>query len=151
MLVFMCKDPGETTSKVSCCVQTSYCFKYRDFCAIVKVPVALPLKMSLPENETTINLKGASFVVILHEGLTHNQSQIKPRLLSGESFTLKNRIWQSWSNTVGCCGLFTAVDQKTEICCQRTWFIISLIKTYFLLLFKFWFDSQDVSSGNKNK
>ena len=47
MLVFMCRDPGDTTSKVSCCVETSYCFKNRDFDAIVKVPVALPLKMSL--------------------------------------------------------------------------------------------------------
>ena len=27
MLVFMCRDPGDTTSKVSCCVETSYCFK----------------------------------------------------------------------------------------------------------------------------
>ena len=35
-------------------------------------------------------LKSASFFVImhLHEGLTHIQSQIKPRLLFGESFTL---------------------------------------------------------------
>ena len=47
VLVFMCRDPGDATSKVSCCVQTSYCFKNRDFDAIVKVPVALPLKMSL--------------------------------------------------------------------------------------------------------
>ena len=46
--------------------------------------------MSLPENKTTVNLKSASFVVImlLHKGLTHIHSQIKPRLLSGESFTL---------------------------------------------------------------
>uniref|UniRef100_A0A671U4Y9 CCR4-NOT transcription complex subunit 10 n=1 Tax=Sparus aurata TaxID=8175 RepID=A0A671U4Y9_SPAAU len=42
-----------------------------------------PLKISLPENETTLNLISASFVVImhLHEGLTHIQSQIKPWLL----------------------------------------------------------------------
>ena len=35
-----------------------------------------PLKISLLENETTINLKSASFVVImhLHEGLTHDKS-----------------------------------------------------------------------------
>ena len=45
----------------------------------------------MPENETTVNLQSASFVVIkhLHEGLTHIQPQIKPRLLSGESFTLR--------------------------------------------------------------
>ena len=50
-----------------------------------------PLKISLPENETWVNLKSASFVVImlLHEGLTHIQSQIKPRLHFCESFTLK--------------------------------------------------------------
>ena len=49
-----------------------------------------PLKISLPKNETMVNLKSATFVVImlLHEGLTHIQSQIKPPLLFGESFTL---------------------------------------------------------------
>ena len=38
-----------------------------------------PLKISLPKNETTVNLKSASFVVImlLHEGLTHILSQKK--------------------------------------------------------------------------
>ena len=40
----VCRDPGDTTSKVSCCA--SYCFKNKDFTASVKVPVALPLKMS---------------------------------------------------------------------------------------------------------
>ena len=49
VLVFMCRDPGDATSKVSCCVETSYCFKNGDFDAIVKVPVALPLKMSLTQ------------------------------------------------------------------------------------------------------
>ena len=46
--------------------------------------------MPLPKNETTVNLKSASFVVIMHlnEGWTHIQSQIKPRMLFGESFTL---------------------------------------------------------------
>ena len=45
------------------------------------------------KNETTVNLKSASFVVImlLHKGLTHIQSQIKPRFLSGESFTLRKK------------------------------------------------------------
>ena len=44
-----------------------------------------------PKNESTVNLKSASFIVIMlsHEGLTHIHSQIKPRLLFGESFTLK--------------------------------------------------------------
>ena len=42
----------------------------------------------VPKTETTVNFKSASFVVImlLHEGLTHIQSQIKPYLLFGESF-----------------------------------------------------------------
>ena len=46
--------------------------------------------MSLPENETKVNLKSASFIVmmLLHEGLTHIHSQIKPRVLLGESFPL---------------------------------------------------------------
>ena len=36
-----------------------------------------PMKISLPKNETIVNLKSASFFVImlLHEGLTHIQSQ----------------------------------------------------------------------------
>ena len=44
----------------------------------------------VPENENTVYL--ASFVVImlLHKGFTHIHSQIKPKLLSGESFTLRD-------------------------------------------------------------
>ena len=44
----------------------------------------------MPENANTVNLKSASIVVImlLQEGLTPIKSQIKPRLLFGESFTL---------------------------------------------------------------
>ena len=77
----MCRDPGDATSKVSCCVETSYCFKHRDFDAIAKVPVALPLKMmsSRLDNKNTVNLKSASFVIImlLHESLTRVHSQKK--------------------------------------------------------------------------
>ena len=49
------------------------------------------IEISLPENETTVNLKSASFleIVLSHEGLTHIQSQIKPLLLFGKSFTLR--------------------------------------------------------------
>ena len=63
VLVFMCRDPGDATSKVSCCVETSYRFKNVD--ATVKLPVAL-------ENENMVNLKSASFIVImlLNEDLT---------------------------------------------------------------------------------
>ena len=41
------------------------------------MPLALPFKMNVPKTETTVNLKSASFIVImlLHEGLTHIQSQ----------------------------------------------------------------------------
>ena len=42
----MCRDPGDSTSEVSCCVEPSYDFKNRDVDAIVKVPASLPLKMS---------------------------------------------------------------------------------------------------------
>ena len=47
-----------------------------DFDAIVKVPLALG-KWASPKNEIRVNLKSASFVVImfLHEGLTHIHSQ----------------------------------------------------------------------------
>ena len=54
------------------------------------MPLALLFKMNVPKSETTVKLKSASFVVImlLQEGLSHIQSQIKPRFLIGESFTL---------------------------------------------------------------
>ena len=80
MLVFMCRDPGDATSKVSCCVEPSYGFKNRDFDASTKVPVALPLKISLSKNKTTVNLSSLSYFYT-----THIQSQIKPRLLFGNS------------------------------------------------------------------
>ena len=52
------------------------------------------MKISLPENETMVSPKSASFVVImhLHQGLSHIQSQMKPRLLFGESFTLNGTL-----------------------------------------------------------
>ena len=55
-----------------------------------EAPLALQFKMNVPKTETMVNLKSASFIVImiLHEGLTRIQSQIKPRLLVGESFAL---------------------------------------------------------------
>ena len=58
---------------------------------------SIPLKISLPENKTTVNLKSASFVVImlLHEGLTRIHSQLKPNLLFGQSFTLIGSIFIS--------------------------------------------------------
>ena len=51
-----------------------------------------PLKISLLENKTTINLKSDSFIVImhLHEDLTHIQSQKKPRLHFSKSCTLSS-------------------------------------------------------------
>ena len=55
MVVLMCRDPGDATSKVSCCVEPSWCFK------------------------VNLNLKSASFIIImhLHECLTHIHSQKK--------------------------------------------------------------------------
>ena len=61
-----------------------------------------PLKISLPENETTVNLKNASLVIImhLHEGLTHIQSQIKPWLLFSKSFTLERVTGKSLADMI---------------------------------------------------
>ena len=61
----MCRDPGDTTSKVLCCVEPSLCFKYSDFDANVKVPHALPLKMSLTVFSFSSQCQSASFVVII--------------------------------------------------------------------------------------
>ena len=47
-----------------------------------------PLKISFPENETMVNLKSFVVIMLLHDGWTHIQSQIKLWLLFGESFTL---------------------------------------------------------------
>ena len=50
-----------------------------------------PFKVSLPKNETTLNLKSASLAIIMHvhESLIHIQSQIKPRLLFWQEFYFK--------------------------------------------------------------
>ena len=58
------------------------------------------LSVRSPENETTVNLQSASFVAVmlLHGGLTHIQSQIKPWLLFGKSFTLRYKIHHMWKN-----------------------------------------------------
>ena len=52
--------------------------------------------MNVPENENMVNLKSASFIVFMHlpEGLTHIQSQIKPWLDFGESFTSIQQVQQ---------------------------------------------------------
>ena len=57
---------------------------------MANLPQASLWKWVWPENENTVNLKSASFIVImlLHEGLTHIHSQKKPKLNFGESFTL---------------------------------------------------------------
>ena len=79
VLVFMCRDPDDTTSKFHLC---------RAFLVILMLASechSTPLKISLPNNETMLNLTSASFdvIMLLHEGLTHIQSQIKPWLLFG--------------------------------------------------------------------
>ena len=46
MFVFIL-DTGDTTSKVSFCVESSYLFENSDFDAIANFTLALPLKISL--------------------------------------------------------------------------------------------------------
>ena len=72
VLMFMSRDLGDDASKVSCCVNSSKRSK---------------------SSETTVIIKSASFVIImlLHKGLTHIQSQLKPWLLFGESFALSQQ------------------------------------------------------------
>ena len=65
VLVFMCRDPGDATSKVSCCVETSYCFKNGDF---RKSARSTPI-----ENE--FDLKSFIVIMLLHKGLTHIHPQ----------------------------------------------------------------------------
>ena len=92
--------------------------------------------MNVRENTNTVNLKSASIVIILllREGLTHIQSQIKPQWLFGESFTLKNRFrsegieksekWQNMNKTrysaEDCqfwCGFKAKADEESRIRC----------------------------------
>ena len=47
MLVFVCRDPGDTTRKVSCSVEPSKCFKNCDFDAIMVFAPCTPLKMKI--------------------------------------------------------------------------------------------------------
>ena len=44
MLVFMSRDPGDTMSKVSCCVEPSQCFKNSDFDANIVFAPNTPIK-----------------------------------------------------------------------------------------------------------
>ena len=69
MRVFMCRDPGDTTSK----------FHVVPSLLSVLNTKKAPLKISLPENENMVNLKSTSFVIIihLHEGLTPIHSEKK--------------------------------------------------------------------------
>ena len=73
-----------------------------------------------PENETMVNLKSASFVVIvlLHEGLTHVHSQKQPRLHFRESFALiSQHVYISWYNKY-------FVGSSAKQCCSillNTW------------------------------
>ena len=55
-----------------------------------------------PKNKTTVNLKSAFFfeIILLHKGLTHIHSQIKPWLRFDESFT--------------CCVLYWIIIWKTN-------------------------------------
>ena len=90
MLMFVCRDPGDTKSKVSFCVEPS---------SVLKILILMLLLICLwqwvwPKNVKTLNLKSASFVVImlLHEGLTRVQSQ-------------KNALWREF-----CLNVHTSVS-----------------------------------------
>ena len=83
-------------TEASCCVQTSYCFKYRDFDAPI-------------ENENTVNLKIASFIIIMLEGLTHIHSQKNPRL----HFVLYDVKQQSEASSQPSQLLWQAIPPKT--------------------------------------
>ena len=61
MLVFMCRDPGDSTSKVSCSVEPSECFKNSDFDAIANLPQALTLKFILTQKRKYGNLNKCLF------------------------------------------------------------------------------------------
>ena len=91
----MCGDPGDTASKVSCCVEPSKCFKMKfEIFEILMLSLICPkhshLKRIWPEIENIANLKSAFFIIImlLHKDLTHIHSQKKPMLHFCESFTL---------------------------------------------------------------
>ena len=68
----MCRDPGDTISEISCCVEPSYCFKNRDFDAITKTKILRVV------------------IMLLHKGLT--QIHKKPRLHFAESFILTGSL-----------------------------------------------------------
>ena len=78
MLVFMCRDPDPGQAKFHVVSYLHSVLKIAILILASECPCT-PLKISLPKNETTLNLKSASFVMILHlhKGLTHFQSQIK--------------------------------------------------------------------------
>ena len=44
MLVFMCRDPGDTASKVSCCANPSWCFQNSDFDANIEFALCTPIE-----------------------------------------------------------------------------------------------------------
>ena len=69
MLVFMCRDPGDTTSKVSCCVESYYWFKNRHIDVIAN--------LCLFRHNYAFTWRFDSYI--------HKK---KPRLHFGESFTL---------------------------------------------------------------
>ena len=60
----MCRDPGDTIGKVSCCVENSLCFKNSDFDTSVKVPQH-STENELPENEGQLIFKNSILKVPL--------------------------------------------------------------------------------------
>ena len=68
--------------------------------AVAEVPIALPLKMSLTQTRNTVNLKSASFIVIMLSGLTQVHSQKNPRLHFGKSLALTYLLNNMFISTV---------------------------------------------------
>ena len=63
--VCMCRDPGDTKSKVSCCVKPFGVFKIAILMQAILMPHALPLKMSLSQKQNKKNKTGINHVLIL--------------------------------------------------------------------------------------
>ena len=87
----LCRDPGDTTSKVSCCVEPSWCYKNSNFDASIKVPYALRLKISLSRKQKY----GIYWKCLFHRNYAFTWRfdsytfKKKPRLHFGQSFILK--------------------------------------------------------------
>ena len=79
MVLFMCRDPGDTMSKVNVVSSLLSALKIAILMLLLICPKHSYWKWVWPDNENSVNLKSASFIAImlLHKGLTHMHSQKK--------------------------------------------------------------------------